>query len=59
MRSICSDILSDVPSDKPDFSIPALNIKALTRLTQGHEADAGDNKIYWKLNFDRFTQDLR
>ncbi|XP_058789245.1 DNA-directed RNA polymerase III subunit RPC3 [Phymastichus coffea] len=59
MRSICSNILSDISSDKPDFSIPALNIKALTRLTQGHEADAGDKSIYWKVNIDRFTQDLR
>jgi hypothetical protein len=59
MRSLCSDILSDVPTDKPDFNIPSLNIKALTRLIQGNEADAGDSNIYWKVNSDRFIQDLR
>ncbi|OXU26186.1 hypothetical protein TSAR_007003 [Trichomalopsis sarcophagae] len=60
MRSLCSDILSDVPTDKPDFSMPSLNIKALTRLTQGNETEpAGDSNIYWKVNIDRFTQDLR
>ena len=59
MRSLASDTLSDVPTDKPDFSIPSLNVKALTHLTQGLEADAGDDKIYWKINIDRFTQDLR
>ncbi|KAJ8676608.1 hypothetical protein QAD02_012395 [Eretmocerus hayati] len=58
-RSLCSQEMSDVPTDKPDFSIPNLNIKAITRLTQGNEADAGDRKIYWKVNIDRFTQDLR
>lgn len=59
MRSLGSDTLSDVPTDKPDFRIPSLNMKSIMRLTQGNEADAGDNKIYWKVNIDRFTQDLR
>lgn len=59
MRSIGPESPVDLPTDKSDFSIPSLNVKAITRLSQGHEADAGDKKIYWKLNTDRFTQDLR
>ncbi|XP_014218595.1 DNA-directed RNA polymerase III subunit RPC3 [Copidosoma floridanum] len=59
LRSLSSETLSDLPTDKPDFSLPDLNIKAITRLTQGYEADAGDKKIYWRVNIDRFNEDLR
>lgn len=59
MRSIGPESSIEIPTEKSDFKIPSLNIKALTRLSQGQEADAGDKKVYWRVNTDRFTQDLR
>ncbi|KAJ1525724.1 hypothetical protein ONE63_008932 [Megalurothrips usitatus] len=38
---------------------PTLNIKALTILDEGNPADAGDEGVYWRINFDRFHQDFR
>lgn len=50
-----------MPDDKfkPDYNLPELNLRAISNLLQGGEGDPGDSKIYWKVNFDRFTQDLR
>ncbi|KAK2588821.1 hypothetical protein KPH14_001693 [Odynerus spinipes] len=58
MRDLCCDVKSDI-DEKPSFNMPELNLKALENLMEGKEADPGDNKIYWKVNFDRFTQDFR
>ncbi|KAE8750255.1 hypothetical protein FOCC_FOCC003063 [Frankliniella occidentalis] len=38
---------------------PTLNMKALTQLLEGEVADAGDEGVYWRVNFDRFHQDFR
>lgn len=58
MRSLSFDT---IPEDKitSDYNLPNLNLKAISNLLQGKEDDPGDSKIYWKVNFDRFTQDLR
>ncbi|XP_034934024.1 DNA-directed RNA polymerase III subunit RPC3 [Chelonus insularis] len=53
-------------NDKPEksinsceFDMPKLNISSIIKKIQGIEADPGDSKIYWKVNFDRLIQDLR
>lgn len=45
--------------DIPEYDLPVLNINALNQIIRGEEADAGDNKIYWRINFDRLIQDMR
>ncbi|XP_032674570.1 DNA-directed RNA polymerase III subunit RPC3 isoform X2 [Odontomachus brunneus] len=58
MRSLSFDtMLEDVT--KPDYNLPSLNLKAISNLLQDKEGDPGDRQIYWKVNIDRFTQDLR
>lgn len=55
------------PSPVPNLSVaqtqlylpPTLNIKVLVALQQGESGDAGDNGVYWRVNFDRFHQDFR
>ncbi|XP_043256032.1 DNA-directed RNA polymerase III subunit RPC3 [Colletes gigas] len=61
MRSLHSET-TEVPktNDKPDFNLPDLNLGAIMQEIQGSSGnDFGDSKIYWKVNFDRFSQDLR
>ncbi|XP_076639029.1 RNA polymerase III subunit C isoform X2 [Colletes latitarsis] len=61
MRSLHSET-TEVPetNDKPDFNLPDLNVGAIMKEIQGSSSsDFGDSKIYWKVNFDRFSQDLR
>ncbi|XP_063227901.1 DNA-directed RNA polymerase III subunit RPC3 isoform X2 [Bacillus rossius redtenbacheri] len=41
------------------FLPPELNLKALTELQKGENADPGDKGIYWRVNLDRFHQDFR
>ncbi|CAK9804650.1 DNA-directed RNA polymerase III subunit RPC3 [Anthophora plagiata] len=59
MRSLYTETTEEKVSEKPDFSLPDLNIAAISKRIQGESGDPGDNKVYWKVNFDRFTQDLR
>ncbi|XP_012255761.2 DNA-directed RNA polymerase III subunit RPC3 [Athalia rosae] len=58
-RCLSSENVGDMISEKADFNLPDLNVQALCRLVNGGKADPGDSKIYWRVNFDRFTQDLR
>lgn len=44
---------------KPDYTLPNLNLNALEKISRGEISDTGDAGIYWKVNFDRFVQDLR
>lgn len=58
MRSITFNAtLEDM--QKPNYKLPDLNLEAISNLLQNAESDPGDSKIYWKVNIDRFTQDLR
>ncbi|XP_033216111.1 DNA-directed RNA polymerase III subunit RPC3 isoform X2 [Belonocnema kinseyi] len=57
MRSIASDKRSE--DGPPDFNLPNLNLKALIQVTQNLLGNPGDNNIYWRVNFDRLTQDFR
>lgn len=42
------------------FWPPEINMTNLSLLSQGHKAeDPGDSGVYWRINFDRFHQDLR
>ncbi|XP_012279984.1 DNA-directed RNA polymerase III subunit RPC3 isoform X2 [Orussus abietinus] len=59
MRSVGVIIDMEEPSEKTYFSLPDFNLPALQKMVNGNDADPGDSKIYWKVNFDRFTQDLR
>ncbi|KMQ97614.1 dna-directed rna polymerase iii subunit rpc3-like protein [Lasius niger] len=36
-----------------------LDLIAISNILQGQNANPGDNKLYWQVNFDRFTQDFR
>ena len=57
MRSIASNQNSEEGS--PDFNLPILNLKAMIQITQDLRGNPGDNNIYWRVNFDRLTQDFR
>ncbi|XP_076300015.1 RNA polymerase III subunit C isoform X2 [Lasioglossum baleicum] len=59
LRSLYSELAEEAAVEKPDFNIPDLRLPAINKKIKGENANAGDNKIYWKVNFDRFTQDLR
>lgn len=59
MRSLPTDSIEEKTNEKPDFRLPDLNLAAITKKLEGNNSDPGDNKIYWKVNFDRFTQDFR
>ncbi|KZC06816.1 PREDICTED: DNA-directed RNA polymerase III subunit RPC3 [Dufourea novaeangliae] len=59
MRSLYSETPEETANEKRDYNLPDLNIAAINKLIGGEQVDCGDSKIYWKVNFDRFTQDLR
>lgn len=59
MRSLYAETPEQAANEKPDFNLPNLNISVISKQIEGGIADPGDSKIYWKVNFDRFTQDLR
>ncbi|XP_011298879.1 DNA-directed RNA polymerase III subunit RPC3 isoform X2 [Fopius arisanus] len=59
MRSNCTDELGETQPENVDFSMPALNFKALKNMIEGADADAKDNGINWRVNFDKLIQDLR
>lgn len=44
---------------KPNYNLPQLDLIAISNILQGQNANPGDNKLYWQVNFDRFTQDFR
>lgn len=46
-------------TEKPDYNLPDLDLTAISNILQGRDTDLADNKLYWKVNFDRFTQDFR
>lgn len=58
MRSISFESKAE-DTTKPNYHLPELNLNAISNLLEKQDGDPGDNNIYWKVNFDRFTQDLR
>lgn len=59
-RSLCTDTVEEKTNEKPDFTLPDLNLTAIIKKIEGdNNSDPGDSKIYWKVNFDRLIQDLR
>ncbi|EZA46881.1 hypothetical protein DMN91_004693 [Ooceraea biroi] len=58
MRSVSFDTAAK-ETEKPDYNLPELDLRAIHYMMQGQEADPGDGKVYWKVNVDRFTQDFR
>ncbi|KAF7992573.1 hypothetical protein HCN44_004917 [Aphidius gifuensis] len=59
MRCTASDEKGICAGEKPDYSMPKLELPAFPKLARGEEADAGDKGVYWRVNFDRFIQDTR
>ena len=60
IRSLCEEAVQETSFLKTDFTVPDLNLAAIAKKIEGNDnVDAGDDKIYWNVNFDRFTQDLR
>ncbi|XP_017892612.2 DNA-directed RNA polymerase III subunit RPC3 [Ceratina calcarata] len=59
MRSLYTESAERRSAEKPDFTVPDLNLTAITKRLEGVDSDAGDSKIYWTVNFDRINQDLR
>jgi len=45
--------------EKPNYNLPDLDLTAISNVLQGQNIELADSKIYWKVNFDRLTQDLR
>lgn len=58
MHSISFNTMKE-NTEKPEYNLPHLNMTAISNILRGQNADPGDNKLYWKVNFDRFTQDFR
>ncbi|XP_015598717.1 DNA-directed RNA polymerase III subunit RPC3 isoform X2 [Cephus cinctus] len=58
-RSICTETMDEGPAEKIECNVPDLNMQAMAQIMQGNTDDPGDNKIYWRVNLDRFEQDLR
>ncbi|KAL6256959.1 hypothetical protein P5V15_011894 [Pogonomyrmex californicus] len=46
-------------TEKPNYNLPNLDVTVISNMLQGQNAKPIDNGIYWKVNFDRLTQDLR
>lgn len=59
MQSKSTTTVCDHPLDKPDYAFPELDVKKLIKKLKDDRVNPGDRKIYWKVNFDTFTQDLR
>ncbi|XP_033327715.2 RNA polymerase III subunit C isoform X1 [Megalopta genalis] len=59
IRSLYAELPEEAAMEKPDFNLPNLNLPAISKQLEGGNEDAGDSKIYWKVNIDRFTQDFR
>lgn len=45
-------------TEKPNYNLPNLDLTAISNVLEKQSIELAD-KIYWKVNFDRFTQDLR
>ncbi|XP_015181697.1 PREDICTED: DNA-directed RNA polymerase III subunit RPC3 isoform X2 [Polistes dominula] len=58
IRDLCTNLQSDC-EEKPAFILPKLNLSAVENIIKGVKDDPEDSKIYFKVNFDRLTQDFR
>lgn len=60
IRSLSAEALQEATFLKTDFIVPDINLAAIGKKIEGSDnVDAGDDKVYWSVNFDRFTQDFR
>ncbi|XP_012531114.1 DNA-directed RNA polymerase III subunit RPC3 [Monomorium pharaonis] len=59
MRCLSFDTTATGNIAKPDYTLPDLDLIAISNKLQGQKTELSDNTIHWKVNFDRFTQDLR
>ncbi|XP_011160696.2 DNA-directed RNA polymerase III subunit RPC3 isoform X2 [Solenopsis invicta] len=57
MRSLSFEATRDAL--KPDYNLPNLDLIAISSVLKGQNTELSDNTIYWKVNFDRLTEDLR
>ncbi|KYN20584.1 PREDICTED: DNA-directed RNA polymerase III subunit RPC3 isoform X2 [Trachymyrmex cornetzi] len=58
MNCTSFDTMSE-DTEKPKYDLPNLDLLAISQSLEGQNVAFSDRKIYWKVNFDRFTQDLR
>lgn len=58
MHSTSFDMMTE-DTEKPNYNLPDLNLTAISNVLKGQDVELPDSKIYWKVNFDRLTQDLR
>ncbi|XP_018307693.1 DNA-directed RNA polymerase III subunit RPC3 [Mycetomoellerius zeteki] len=58
MNCTSFDTMSE-DTEKPKYDLPNLDLLAISKSLEGQNVEFSDRKIYWKVNFDRFTQDLR
>lgn len=56
-RTSFGTIMEDL--EKPNYNLPDLDLMAISNVLKGQNVELTDSKIYWKVNFDRLTQDLR
>ncbi|EGI65510.1 PREDICTED: DNA-directed RNA polymerase III subunit RPC3 [Acromyrmex echinatior] len=58
MNCTSFDTMSE-DTEKPKYDLPNLDLLAISKSLKGQNVEFSDRKVYWKVNFDRFTQDLR
>jgi len=58
MNCTSFDTMSE-DTEKPKYDLPILDLLAISKSLEGQNVEFSDRKVYWKVNFDRFTQDLR
>lgn len=58
MHSISFDTMTE-DTEKPNYDLPDLDLMAISNVLKGQNVELTDSKLYWKVNFDRFTQDFR
>lgn len=58
MHSTSFDTMME-DTEKPNYNLPNLDLTSISNVLKGQNVELKDSKIYWKVNFDRLTQDLR
>jgi len=58
MHSTAFDTMTE-DTEKPNYDLPDLDLMAISNVLKGQNVEFMDSKLYWKVNYDRFTQDFR
>ncbi|XP_011873088.1 PREDICTED: DNA-directed RNA polymerase III subunit RPC3 isoform X2 [Vollenhovia emeryi] len=57
--TLVNTTIEEEQAEKPVYDLPELDVMAISNVLEGQNVELADNKLYWKVNFDRLTQDLR